>query len=164
MTKDDRTGEADIERVENIATPQRDHIVYDDPHVAAREDNPAEPEKLSWATTIAIVVSMSTAFHIITKVYIADLAQFLGLSAVGPISCGFQMVTSILVDIGTALDGVSAIGWIVSGWSIASSVSFTIAGSMSDIFGRRYVILLGELISIIGGVSAFILYLRGTWH
>lgn len=40
----------------------------------------------------------------------------------------------------------------MGGWSIASSVSFSIAGSLSDIFGRRYTIVSGEILAIIGSV------------
>lgn len=77
----------------------------------------------------------------------------MGLSTVAPIACGFIVATSILVNIGNALDGTDQIAWIVTSWSIASSVSFSLAGSLSDIFGRRYVILCGQLTSLVGAVS-----------
>ncbi len=80
----------------------------------------------------------------------------MGLSVVAPISCGFIVAVSILYDIGTDLGDLTHLGWVVSGWSIASSVSFSLAGSLSDIFGRRYVILLGEFISLIGAVGNFL--------
>jgi MFS family permease len=63
------------------------------------------------------------------------------------------LVTGILVPIGTELGDVENIAWIVGGWSIASSVSFSLAGSLSDIFGRRYTIVSGEILAIIGSVS-----------
>ena len=63
------------------------------------------------------------------------------------------MATGILVDIGTDLNNTTDLGWIVAGWSIASSVSFSLGGSLSDIFGRRNVILVGELIALVGSVS-----------
>lgn len=64
-----------------------------------------------------------------------------------------MLVTSILVPIATDLDGDTAnITWIVGGWSIASSVSFCIAGSASDIFGRRWTIVSGEVLAIVGSV------------
>jgi MFS family permease len=62
-------------------------------------------------------------------------------------------VTSVLVQIGTALGDIGGITWIVGAWSIASSVSFSIAGSLSDIFGRRYLIIAGNLVTLIGAVS-----------
>jgi MFS family permease len=79
--------------------------------------------------------------------------QFLGLAFVGPVSGGFLLITAILFQIGTELGDVSNIAWMPGGWSIASSVSFSIAGSLSDIFGRRYVTLSGQLFAVVGAVS-----------
>ncbi len=62
-------------------------------------------------------------------------------------------MTAILFQIGTELGDVSNIAWMPGGWSIASSVSFSIAGSLSDIFGRRYVTLSGQLFAVVGAVS-----------
>lgn len=76
----------------------------------------------------------------------------MGLSTVAPISCGYIVIASILTNIGLDLDDSVDTGWILSSWSITSSVSFSLAGSLSDIYGRRNVILLGELISLIGSV------------
>ena len=83
----------------------------------------------------------------------ANQAKFLGLSVVAPVSCGFIVVTSVLYDIGLDLGNVVDLGWVVSGWSIASSVSFSLAGSLSDVFGRRNIILLGQLVSLVGSVN-----------
>ncbi len=82
-----------------------------------------------------------------------QLFQSLAFSYVCPIACGFVLVTGILVPIGTDLGDVVNITWIVGGWSIASSISFSIAGSLSDIFGRRYTIIFGEVLACIGTVS-----------
>jgi MFS family permease len=54
--------------------------------------------------------------------------------------------------VGTDLGDTANLSWIVGGWSIASSVSFSLAGSLSDIFGRRYTIVSGEILAIIGSV------------
>lgn len=75
------------------------------------------------------------------------------MSIVAPIACGFIMASSIVFGIATALGDTTTVGWVISGWSIASSVSFSLAGSMSDIFGRRNVMLSGQFISLIGSVS-----------
>lgn len=64
-----------------------------------------------------------------------------------------MLPTAILVSIGTDLGDTSHTVWIPGGWSIASSVSFSIAGSLSDIFGRRNIILFGEALAIVGCVS-----------
>lgn len=37
-------------------------------------------------------------------------------------------------------------------WGAAAAVGFSIAGRLSDIFGRRYVILVGQTLTIIGGI------------
>jgi MFS family permease len=63
------------------------------------------------------------------------------------------LVTGILVPIGTDLGDVEHISWIVGGWSIASSISFSLAGAISDVFGRRWTVVSGEVISVIGSVS-----------
>ena len=65
-----------------------------------------------------------------------------------------MVVSGVLVSIGQSLGGsTSNIQWVTSAYTIASALSFTIAGSLSDIFGRRYVIIAGEIISILGAVS-----------
>ncbi|ETI23080.1 hypothetical protein G647_04876 [Cladophialophora carrionii CBS 160.54] len=109
-----------------------DTYLEDDPHRAALEDNPDRPEKLTWGTVLSIF--------------------FLGLAFVGPVSGGFLLITAILFQIGTELGDVSNIAWMPGGWSIASSVSFSIAGSLSDIFGRRYVTLSGQLFAVVGAI------------
>lgn len=61
-------------------------------------------------------------------------------------------MTGVLVNIGQDLNNTVDLGWIVSGWAIASSVSFSLGGSLSDIFGRRNVILVGDVIALAGAV------------
>ena len=85
--------------------------------------------------------------------FLTKTLQFLGLAPVGPISGGQLMAGAILVQIGSALGNLTDIGWLISGWAIASSVSFCVAGRLSDIFGRRYIILFGEFVAVIGSVS-----------
>ncbi|SMQ51128.1 unnamed protein product [Zymoseptoria tritici ST99CH_3D7] len=109
-------------------------IDLDDPHRGALEDNPEHAERLSGRLVLAVIS--------------------LCLSYVCPISCGFIMPSAILVQIGTDLGDTINITWIVGGWSIASSVSFSIAGSLSDIFGRRYTVIIGEVLAIVGSVIA----------
>ena len=79
--------------------------------------------------------------------------QFMGLSYVPAISCGLVLPVGILAQIGQALDDMENIGWIPGGWSVASAVSFAIAGGLSDIFGRRYVLIGGQVMVLIGAVS-----------
>lgn len=77
----------------------------------------------------------------------------MGMSYVAAISCGLVLVTGILAQIGTALNDMENIVWIPGGWSVASAVSFSIAGGFSDIFGRRYVLITGQIVTLIGCVS-----------
>ncbi|CAM1503361.1 Fc.00g081370.m01.CDS01 [Cosmosporella sp. VM-42] len=105
----------------------------DDPHVAAFQEGHGSPESLSTSTFIAIF--------------------FLGLGVVGPITCGQLMIGSVLTPVSADLGG-GHIDWVISGWGIASSVSFAIAGRLSDIFGRRYVILVGQVIAVCGAIVA----------
>jgi MFS family permease len=82
--------------------------------------------------------------------------QFLALSFVAPLSCAFNLATSVLFQIGADLGDVDNISWIVSGWSIASAVSFSVAGKLSDVFGRRYVVISGQSFTLIGCVSTIL--------
>ncbi|KIW92961.1 uncharacterized protein Z519_06810 [Cladophialophora bantiana CBS 173.52] len=53
---------------------------------------------------------------------------------------------------GTDLGDIS---WIVGGWSIVPAISFSLAASMSDVFGRRWTIVAGEVIAIVGSIIAY---------
>ncbi|KAG4437125.1 hypothetical protein IFR05_007387 [Cadophora sp. M221] len=77
---------------------------------------------------------------------------FMGLSYVAAISCGLVLVSGILAHIGQTLGDMENIVWIPGGWSVASAVSFSIAGGFSDIFGRRYVLISGQVITLIGAI------------
>ncbi|TVY82674.1 Trichothecene efflux pump TRI12, partial [Lachnellula suecica] len=122
--------QAEIEtaHLEHKALP----LGYEDPHKAALEDNPDHSEKL------ALPVFLS--------------ALFLGTSFTGPIIFGFILVTPILVQLSGKLGGETISFWVPSGWAAAAAVGFSIAGRISDIFGRRYVILVGQALSVIGGI------------
>lgn len=63
------------------------------------------------------------------------------------------MASSVLTPIAADLGDAANISWVISGWAIASAVSFAVAGRLSDIFGRRYVLLFGQLMAVIGAVS-----------
>lgn len=76
----------------------------------------------------------------------------MGLSYVPSISAGLLLPTGILQQIGQALGDTENITWIPGGWSIASAVSFSIAGGLSDIFGRRWVLIFGQVLTLIGAI------------
>jgi MFS family permease len=77
----------------------------------------------------------------------------MGLTYVPAIATGFIMPTQILQQIGMALGDTEHIAWIPGSWSIGSAVAFAVAGGLSDVFGRRYVLLSGQTIVLVGGVS-----------
>ncbi|KAH0828427.1 putative major facilitator superfamily transporter [Fonsecaea pedrosoi] len=137
---EEKTSGTEVETVEQARSEARHVPVHeipldlDNPHQAALEDNPEKAETLTWPTLLAILS--------------------LSFSYVCPISCGFILVTGILVPIGTDLGDTDHISWIVGGWSIASSVSFSLAGSLSDVFGRRWTVVAGEVIAIVGSIIA----------
>lgn len=78
----------------------------------------------------------------------------MGLSYVPAISAGLLLPTGILQQIGQQLGDTDNIIWIPGGWSVASAVAFSIAGGLSDVFGRRWVLMAGQLLTLIGGVSS----------
>lgn len=83
---------------------------------------------------------------------LVDQQQFIGLSFVPAISAGLLLPTGILQQIGQQLGDTRNIIWIPGGWSVASAVAFSIAGGLSDIFGRRWVIMSGQAMTLVGGV------------
>jgi hypothetical protein len=130
----DQDASSDVHHPEKGLREHHEFAGYDDPHRAALEDNPEHAEKL----TLTVILS----------------ALFLGTSFTGPIIFGFILVTPILVQLSQKLGGANIDFWIPSGWGAAAAVGFSIAGRLSDIFGRRYVILVGQLMTIVGGAVA----------
>jgi hypothetical protein len=130
------------EALEKAASPKAESapevhhqdLIYDDqddPHIAAFDENTGNLTPATWAAVF-----------------------FLGLTFEAAIGFSFSCVVAILVPIALDLQGTTLnISWIPSGWAVASSVSFAIAGQFSDIFGRRYVMLFGQLLVVIGHVS-----------
>ena len=126
--------EDESKQVEETDTISNHHENYDDPHHAALHDNPSEPQRL----TLQVILS----------------ALFLGTSFTGPIMFGFILVTPILVQLSQKIGGANIDFWIPSGWGAAAAVGFSVAGRVSDIFGRRPVILFGQVLTIVGGIIA----------
>lgn len=104
----------------------------DDPHSAAIEDDYRRTLSLrTWAAVffLGFTFQPALAFSILTI---------------------FPVISVIAVDIqGTTVNSA----WMSSGWTLGGTVAFAIAGRMSDIFGRRYVLLFGQLTLIISYVG-----------
>ena len=77
----------------------------------------------------------------------------MGLSYVPAIGTGLLLPLGILQQIGQTLGDTENILWMPGGWSIASAVSFSIAGGLSDIFGRRWVLIFGQFLTLVGAVG-----------
>lgn len=78
----------------------------------------------------------------------------MGMSYIPAISMVLVLPSGILEQIGASLGDTANIVWIPGGWSVASAVSFSIAGGFSDIFGRRYVLISGQVIVLLGAVCS----------
>ena len=128
-------------------------IEFDDPHEVAFKDNPDRPQRPSLSTLLAILVHRSL---LTVSGLLLTVRKFLALSAPGAITMPIVVAPAILLDIGTALGDVTNCGWIAASWAITSSVSACIAGRLSDIFGRRYILMSGQASGIVGGVSVFV--------
>ena len=63
------------------------------------------------------------------------------------------MVFPIIVPIAIELQGnTHNANWMASGWSLAGSIAFAIAGQTSDYFGRRYILLFGQALLVLGHI------------
>jgi MFS family permease len=54
------------------------------------------------------------------------------------------------------------ISWVVSSWSLSIACSFSLAGPLSDVFGRRNPIIAGEIVIIAGCICAGCAHSIGT--
>ncbi|GKT84255.1 major facilitator superfamily transporter [Colletotrichum tofieldiae] len=105
----------------------------EDPHRAALEDNPVEA-RVSIKTWVAIF-SMALSFG-------------------PPVGLAFLAVASIVVQITGQLGGQGQLAWVVGSWSLSTACSFSLAGPLSDVFGRRILVLGGQLVVAIGCIAA----------
>jgi hypothetical protein len=107
--------------------------IEDDPHRAALEDNVKRklPAK-TWAAVFFLGFTFQPA---------------LAFSILGV----FPIISVIADDIqGSTLNSA----WMSSGWTLGGTIAFAIAGRVSDVFGRRYVLLFGQCLLIISYVSS----------
>lgn len=119
----------------SVGREKLDPHIHDDrgdPHRAALDDiNPNDKVTLStWAAVFFIASTYQSS-----------------------ITCTILLVFPILIPIALQLEGnTNNVNWMASGWSLAGAVAFAIAGQLSDYFGRRNVILLGQILLIAGHI------------
>ena len=113
-----------------------------------------ENEHVSVSTMMAVFVSSRPPRDALIEADEVCHEQFMGLSYVPAVGTGLLLPTGILHHIGEALGDTQNNLWIPGGWSVASAVSFSISGRLSDIFGRRWVLIWGQVLTLIGSVSA----------
>jgi MFS family permease len=61
------------------------------------------------------------------------------------------VINFINADIGPSTQAT----WIATAWTLSGAVTQTITGRCSDIFGRRYMILSGNILSLVGSYLDF---------
>ncbi|KAK2015152.1 major facilitator superfamily transporter [Colletotrichum eremochloae] len=128
----------DPDREMKIRMAQKAQAVIDfeeDPHRAALEDNPSEA-RVSIKTWIAIF-SMALSFG-------------------PPVGLAFLAVASIVVQVTRELDGQDQLAWVVGSWSLSTACSFSLAGPLSDVLGRRILVLGGQFVVAVGCIIATI--------
>ncbi|OLN97742.1 Vacuolar basic amino acid transporter 5 [Colletotrichum chlorophyti] len=128
------TMDRDRERKIRMAQEAQAVIEFEeDPHRAALEDNPAEA-RVSIKTWIAIF-SMALSFG-------------------PPVGLAFLAVASVVVPVTDELGGGESLAWVVGSWSLSTACSFSLAGPLSDVFGRRILVLAGQATVVIGCIAA----------
>lgn len=55
-------------------------------------------------------------------------------------------LTLINADIGPSVN----IGWVATAWTLGSGVGFLLFGRLSDIFGRKYLVLASQILGLVG--------------
>ncbi|KAJ4393480.1 hypothetical protein N0V93_002692 [Gnomoniopsis smithogilvyi] len=103
----------------------------EDPHKAALEDDPelVYVGPRAWAAIFALSISLGA-----------------------PIGLALLSTASVSTEITRELDASSFQPWVVGCWSIANACSAAVAGYLSDIFGRRNIIIIGDLIVLLGTI------------
>lgn len=76
----------------------------------------------------------------------------MALSIPGPAAVSYIVFASIVSQVAAKLGDTTHVTWVTGSFAVASAISFFIAGKLSDVFGRRWPMLLGNIISLAGAV------------
>ncbi|KAK4949977.1 hypothetical protein LTR10_011819 [Elasticomyces elasticus] len=124
----------------NFHGPTEDKL---DPHI---RDDHGDPHR-------AALEDIDASTTVTKSTYAAVF--FLGFTFQPSLSFAFYCALPLIVPMSEALQGnTNHSNWIASGWSLAGSVAFAIAGQLSDYFGRRYILMFGQVLLIIGHIIA----------
>ncbi|KAH7400399.1 major facilitator superfamily transporter [Cadophora sp. MPI-SDFR-AT-0126] len=116
--------------VEELVQEAQKVIAFEnDTHKAALQDNP-ESAKVSMGTWAAVF--------------------FMAISFGPAIGLGVVTYSSVIFPICTSLDDPGAVTWAIGSWGLASAISFGLSGPLSDVFGRRWPVLIGQILVIVG--------------
>lgn len=120
-----------------VATALPGEMTYleDDPHRAALEDDVKRklPAK-TWGAVFFLGFTFQPA---------------LSFSILGV----FPIISVIALDVQRTTTNSA---WMSSGWTLGGTIAFAIAGRVSDIFGRRYVLLFGQCLLIVSYVCTVV--------
>lgn len=114
------------------------HDDHGDPHAAALNATATDDDsKVSVATWTAVFFLAST--------FISSLNFTLN---------SFVPVAPIVAVMLEGPAGMKNLNWVAGGWSLGGSVSFAVAGQLSDYFGRKDVIVVGQVVLLVGHLVA----------
>ncbi|GKT41225.1 trichothecene efflux pump TRI12 [Colletotrichum spaethianum] len=81
-------------------------------------------------------------------------ARSMAFSFGPPVGLAFLTVASVVVQVTGELGGQDQLAWVVGSWSLSTACSFSLAGPLSDVFGRRILVLGGQFTVAIGCIAA----------
>lgn len=88
-------------------------------------------------------LTASFALLIVFQAFAVALGVAIGL--------GYSCLTAIGFVVAPELGADTELtAWTLGAWNVAASISFVICGHISDVFGRRQIILTGQALTIIG--------------
>jgi hypothetical protein len=137
MGADDR---ASVDQHENISTaPHKIGEEVLDPHV---RDDHGDPHQ-------AALDDAEDDGHVTASTWAAIF--FLGITCVSSLNFTLNSFVPVATLVAMDLQGnLNNVNWVSGGWSLGGSVAFAVAGQLSDYFGRKDVVVVGQLFPLVG--------------